>query len=619
MPTKAEKPDASSPDGKLRALTLDGGGFRGLGILYVLDAITKAANARNRDSTDTQLKPHEIFDIIIGSSTGGLIAVLVGRLGLDCATAITEYKALATALFRTSRSAFMETLLADRKLDVAEYDAAVAALVAKYASSETGFYTKPAINADTAVSVMPSAGTKPQLVLSFKSSSHSSWGIQDVIRATTAAPRYLPPYVPLGKKDGKAYTDAAYAGQSINPTIIGKNYWDQNLGILVNIGQWFPAIPLDKQENLTTQDAQPFTSDFLNGAPEDPDVKTEDTVLVYLRQVQMLKKILDDVPKLQSLQPAGVFQRLDPPLSHNNRDLLELVDVFFEEEIKTEVQKWIANNSAQFTQIATKLVKPDDHTPEPNPDVLPYNPALDAKKPKEIMHYLSTYRVIFIIDDSSSMIMNDHHRDWDDSLNNRWGQAQKSIGPIADFTFRNNVSSVDMAFMHYQRNNPFRGIQDSQKVSQIFQQARPPRDQYRIQYTPTGSTLKFYIDEAIGELNSKINNPEEYKKIRPTDIIVLTDGEANEGDHPKPILAAARQEMDRNKHNHNYIGIQFVQIGNSPETELHLADMTKGEYGDMADLVPSNGTDLTPEKLERILLGGIHPTVRRKLRAEDLQ
>ena len=35
--------------------------------------------------------------------------------------------------------------------------------------------------------------------------------------------------------------------------------------------------------------------------------------------------------------------------------------------------------------------------------------------------------------------------------------------------------------------------------------------------------------------------------------------------------------MDRNKHNHNYIGIQFVQIGNSSLAELR--DLTEGEYG----------------------------------------
>ena len=52
-----------------------------------------------------------------------------------------------------------------------------------------------------------------------------------------------------------------------------------------------------------------------------------------------------------------------------------------------------------------------------------------------------------------------------------------------------------------------------------------------------------------------------------------------EDDDPKAVMAAARQEMDKNKHNHNYIGVQFVQIGNSSTTKLKLADLTTGQYG----------------------------------------
>ncbi|KAJ2915860.1 hypothetical protein MD484_g4542, partial [Candolleomyces efflorescens] len=616
MPPKAKNLDASSPDGKLRALSLDGGGFRGLGMLYVLDAITKAANARNRKPTDPQLKPHDIFDVIVGASAGGLVAVLVGRLGLSCEEAIAEYIRLGTALYGNSRPAFMNTLLTNKQLDQAAITNFETAIVGLKGSAET-FYTDPVSNAKTAVSVMPFGGAVPQLIPSFETS-HSSWRVHDVIRATTAATRYLPPWVPpTSPPTSKGFTDAAYAGQpkTINPTIIGKKYWDKDLGVLVNIGQWFSAVDVPNK-TLTKADARNFIDTFLNGAP-DPKVKTEETVLLYLKQIQTYQQVLDAVKADSSLQSAGTLQRLDPPLAPNNLGLLELVDIFRQKEIKDEVQKWITSNQAQITELATKLVKEDVSDPEkpdPNPNVHPYNPALDAKKPKEMLQYLSTYHVVFVIDDSTSMIMTDGYTAWND---NRWKQAQSSIGPIADFTFKNNVKSVDMGFMHYRRNTPFRGIQDSQNVLRIFQQARPPQDLGRIQRTPTGAVLKFFINEAIKELNSKINSPDEYKQIRPTDIIVLTDGEAD--DDPKAVMAAARQEMDKNKHNHNYIGVQFVQIGNSSTTKLKLADLTTGQYGDMADLVPSDGTDLTPEKLTRIMLGGIHPTVRRKLRADEIQ
>jgi hypothetical protein len=73
------------------------------------------------------------------------------------------------------------------------------------------------------------------------------------------------------------------------------------LGILVNIGQWFSAVDVPNK-TLTKADARKFNADFLNGAPEDPKVKTEDTVLVYLKQIQTYQQVLNDVKADQSLQ-----------------------------------------------------------------------------------------------------------------------------------------------------------------------------------------------------------------------------------------------------------------------------------------------------------------------------
>lgn len=54
------------------------------------------------------------------------------------------------------------------------------------------------------------------------------------------------------------------------------------------------------------------------------------------------------------------------------------------------------------------------------------------------------------------MIMTDNYSAWNDD---RWRQAQNSIAPITDLTFKHNLPNVDLGFMHYRRNMPFRGIQ----------------------------------------------------------------------------------------------------------------------------------------------------------------
>ena len=43
--------------------------------------------------------PAEVFDLIGGTSTGGLVALLVGRLGLSAEEALLEYASLAGRVF----------------------------------------------------------------------------------------------------------------------------------------------------------------------------------------------------------------------------------------------------------------------------------------------------------------------------------------------------------------------------------------------------------------------------------------------------------------------------------------------------------------------------------------
>ena len=68
----------------LRILSLDGGGVRGMSSLYILKGmmaqmrrIKKAENQKEKVKTP---RPCDVFDLICGTSTGGLIALLLGRL-----------------------------------------------------------------------------------------------------------------------------------------------------------------------------------------------------------------------------------------------------------------------------------------------------------------------------------------------------------------------------------------------------------------------------------------------------------------------------------------------------------------------------------------------------------
>lgn len=81
-------------DGKeLYLLSLDGGGVRGLSSLLILKKLMESLNP------DEPPKPCDYFDMIGGTSTGGLIAIMLGRLRMTVDECIEEYKELSPKIF----------------------------------------------------------------------------------------------------------------------------------------------------------------------------------------------------------------------------------------------------------------------------------------------------------------------------------------------------------------------------------------------------------------------------------------------------------------------------------------------------------------------------------------
>ncbi|KAF2834787.1 FabD/lysophospholipase-like protein [Patellaria atrata CBS 101060] len=119
-------PNESNPRAPLRLLSLDGGGVRGLSSLMILATLMENIAAEEKrlkkrpQGDNTPLKPCDYFDLIgglytlivntrtllmiIGTSTGGIIAVLLGRLKLDCQQCIAIYIKLAKQIFEKDRS-----------------------------------------------------------------------------------------------------------------------------------------------------------------------------------------------------------------------------------------------------------------------------------------------------------------------------------------------------------------------------------------------------------------------------------------------------------------------------------------------------------------------------------
>ena len=65
-----------------RILALDGGGVRGLSSLLILQELMKEIEDKKEDGKPAL--PCEYFDLICGTSTGGLIGIMLGRLRMVC-------------------------------------------------------------------------------------------------------------------------------------------------------------------------------------------------------------------------------------------------------------------------------------------------------------------------------------------------------------------------------------------------------------------------------------------------------------------------------------------------------------------------------------------------------
>ncbi|KAI1178341.1 acyl transferase/acyl hydrolase/lysophospholipase [Nemania sp. FL0916] len=90
----------AAPDhGPVKLLSIDGGGIRGLSALVLLEQLMDNANEQRRLVNLAPQEPWEMFDMIGGTSTGGLIAVMLGRLRMSVEDCKEAYMSLGRRAF----------------------------------------------------------------------------------------------------------------------------------------------------------------------------------------------------------------------------------------------------------------------------------------------------------------------------------------------------------------------------------------------------------------------------------------------------------------------------------------------------------------------------------------
>ena len=82
-----------------RLISFDGGGVRGISSCLILQAIMKQVAIVEGFDEDRERLPVNYFDLAGGTSTGGLIALMLFRLGMKTSDCIAQYEQLAQAIF----------------------------------------------------------------------------------------------------------------------------------------------------------------------------------------------------------------------------------------------------------------------------------------------------------------------------------------------------------------------------------------------------------------------------------------------------------------------------------------------------------------------------------------
>ncbi|KAI1619666.1 acyl transferase/acyl hydrolase/lysophospholipase, partial [Exophiala viscosa] len=233
-------------------VSLDGGGVRGLSSLLILRLllvlVTEELARRNVvPHGRPTLNPQDVFDIAVGTSTGGLIVLMMVKLNMSIDECIQQYKVLSSEIFAKERPALKRLFGSDwskfsgealskaiEKLLASEGHAPDLKLRSAHANSMQGTvlcHEKPNPHPIFFCTHECQGPYRQQML-------DCDLELRQAARATSAAPSYFEPMVIRGR----SFTDGGI-GETNNPSWEGKLHYHRNHGlreeermVMINVG-----------------------------------------------------------------------------------------------------------------------------------------------------------------------------------------------------------------------------------------------------------------------------------------------------------------------------------------------------------------------------------------------
>ncbi|PLW06977.1 hypothetical protein PCANC_26478 [Puccinia coronata f. sp. avenae] len=207
---------------------------------------------------------------------------------------------------------------------------------------------------------------------------------------------------------------------------------------------------------------------------------------------------------------------------------------------------------------------------------------------------LARYDTVLLIDDSASM-----------NQQNRWNEAAAAVAGLADTLVRYDNDGIDVYFMNSVQH--LRNATSAGDVNRLFQRVQPVG-----RSTPTDVRVEELLSNYVERL--EVGKAGKLPSLKPLNLIVITDGEADDPDTLAYALAGFSDRLEDGRFPLNQLGIQFIQIGNDPNATQFLKSLddelrcNSSSRRDIVDTTPYQGR-VTTDFLIKALLGGINKRI----------
>ncbi|KAF8532066.1 acyl transferase/acyl hydrolase/lysophospholipase, partial [Trichophaea hybrida] len=218
----------------------DGGGVRGISSLIILKHLM--ASLVKESVITEQTLPCEYFDMIGGTSTGGIIAILLGRLRLSVDECIKLYESMGSEIFRKTKNFQTGTMFSASRLEHVFHR-----IVSERTRNESELLRYSCEDRACpifVVSIDKEKVTRPDGATLFRSyeapnDPFGSVSIVEAARATSAAPTYFKPIQIKTSTENKSFVDGGLGHN--NPVLhlikeAKMAYPQADIGCLISIG-----------------------------------------------------------------------------------------------------------------------------------------------------------------------------------------------------------------------------------------------------------------------------------------------------------------------------------------------------------------------------------------------